>query len=70
MVSVWLKLRNVLIGRRPMMMSSSSLEDNFILVMFQIETICLKRMVFPENQFNCKQIQEAKYTKIRRNQFI
>ena len=38
--------------------------------MFHKETISQKRMVFAENQFNCKQIQGVKYTKIHRNQFF
>ena len=38
--------------------------------MFHIETKTQKRMVPPRNQFNYKQIQGVKYTKIHRNQFI
>ena len=38
--------------------------------MFHKETISQKRMVFAENQFNCKQIQGVKYTKIHRNRFF
>ena len=38
--------------------------------MFHIETICQKRMVTPENQFNCKQIQGVKCIKIHRNYFL
>ena len=32
--------------------------------MFRMETISPKRMILPENQFNYKQIQGVKYTKI------
>ena len=38
--------------------------------MFDIETMSQKQKVLPENQFNYKQIQGVKFTKIHRNQFI
>ena len=38
--------------------------------MFHKETISQKRMVLPENQFNCQQIQGVKYTKIHRIDFF
>ena len=41
---------------------TAHLKDNFILVMFHIETICQKQMVLPENQFDCTQIQGIKYS--------
>ena len=45
---------------------TAHLKDNFILVMFHLETICQKQMVLPENQFDCTQIQGIKYSKIHK----
>ena len=36
--------------------------------MFHIET--MSQIFFPANQFNYERIQEVKYTKMQRNQFI
>ena len=44
--------------------------DNFILVIFYMETMSPKQMALPKNQFSCKQIQGVKYIKIHRNKFI
>ena len=41
-----------------------------MVVTFHIETLSQKRIGLPENQFDYKQIQGAKFTELHRNQYV